>query len=92
MKIYCNECKHTKVCKHKQKYLSTIDSMDAISIPAPFELELKCPHYGVDPSSFYSQVQYYNECLNGTCTTTAETCPTANYNAVEACSSVCSEN
>ena len=92
MKIYCNECKHTKVCKHKQKYMNTIDVMDAINTPAPFELELKCPHFGVDPSTFYSQLQAYNDRLNGTCTTVADTCPTANYNVVEAGNSICSED
>ena len=44
----CKECKHQKVCKFTIKYRETVDSLTT-TIPIPFELELKCPHFEADP-------------------------------------------
>lgn len=56
MTIKCKECKHQKVCKFTIKYRETIDSLTA-TIPTPFELELKCPHFEADPPWGYGTIK-----------------------------------
>lgn len=53
MKFLCVDCNHSKICKFKDAYKETMDSIN-MRIPTPFDLELKCPHYLCNINSYYT--------------------------------------
>lgn len=53
MKFLCMDCNHSKICKFRDKYKETMDSVN-LQIPTPFDLELKCPHYSCNINSYYT--------------------------------------
>ena len=78
MKFLCMDCNHSKICKFRDKYKETMDSVN-MKIPTPFDLELKCPHYSTNMNSYYTlcgsdSISGYNSLANtaSTCTTLVE--------------------
>ena len=75
MKILCNDCQHSKVCKFKQVYLDTVNNL-TIDVPTPFDLTLTCPNYTVNPSSYYQYLNC-NGLANSISSICSDTCSTA---------------
>lgn len=55
MKLLCNNCIHCTVCGFKDSYTATMGNIKT-DIPAPFSLELHCPHYGSSLISLYNNI------------------------------------
>lgn len=75
MKLLCNDCSHDNICKFKESYLATVDTL-RVDIPTPFNLELKCPHFNANLS--YTVSPHYLTCtptlsFDDSCTTLCAT-------------------
>ena len=45
MEIKCKNCEHSLICKFKLDYEKFVLDDLKVHVPAPFELEVICPHY-----------------------------------------------
>jgi|GEM_PF-6519835 len=45
MKVQCNECSKSNVCKHTEKYKEVIDKLDKIENPVVFNIWLNCKEF-----------------------------------------------
>ena len=89
MVILCNDCRHSKVCKHMKHYTDTANSIKC-KVPTPFEIKLNCPHYEARIETLFgytclnanaasNTASTMSKAFDGTISIAAEDCPEAHY-------------